>query len=276
MRVGLMGDMHGNAAALLHASAQFRAADIDIIVQVGDLGIWPGAKAREMWVEINGVLARAGQTLLVAPGNHDDYDQIDALRPDADGWLRFTSRVWLAPRGHRTTLGDKSVLWLGGAGSVDRTWRVQREQEALGARRLWWPQEALTAEDVARAIAPGHADIMVCHDAPLGVKSIEETLAAKGPSGFEQADLEYAHESREWLDSVFATVKPSLLVHGHFHFPVDEVVCRDGFEARIFGLDAEHRPGALAVLETDDLSIEPLSPAIDGGAQARKSPAFLT
>ncbi len=256
MRVALLGDTHGNEAWLTVAIELVAQAGLDTIIQVGDLGIWPGPHAARMWDRIDHWLDLHGQTMLVVPGNHEDYDQIDQLKPHADGWLPFRERILLAPRGHRSELGGRTICWLGGAASPDRGWR--RHRQSGTGQRTWWPQEAITPDDVERTIAGGHAEIMITHDAPHGVPTIEARIA--GPTGFRPEDLEYASDVRQRLTQAVHGVRPKLLVHGHFHFAVDEIVQFDEFSTHIFGLGADGDAASLGVLDLDTLEASFLGP----------------
>src|SRR5680860_409997 len=97
MKVGLLGDMHGTEFWLNRAIDEVTAAGLDTIIQVGDLGVWPGNVAAAKWDRINKRLRLKGITVLCAPGNHEDYDQIEALEPRDDGWLPFRNNILLAP-----------------------------------------------------------------------------------------------------------------------------------------------------------------------------------
>ncbi|WP_062384533.1 metallophosphoesterase family protein [Demequina iriomotensis] len=250
MKVALLGDTHGNEEWIRHALEEFATAGLDTIIQVGDLGVWPGPAAGKMWNKIDELLARNGQTMYVAPGNHEDYDRIDRLEARDDGWLRFRHHILLAPRGHRTELGGRTLVWLGGAASVDRGWR--RYLESMTGQKTWWHQEEITAADVEAAAAGGHADIMVAHEAPHGVPSIERQIAGN-PGGFAREDLMYAHYVRRAFTDAFEAVRPGLLLHGHYHLPVDELVEFDGFRTRVFGLSLDGDPLSLGVLDLDTL-----------------------
>ena len=257
MKVGLLGDTHGNEAWIRHALDEFATAGLDTIIQVGDLGVWPGARSAKMWNSIDELLARNGQTMYVAPGNHEDYDRIDRLKARKDGWLRFRHRILLAPRGHRTEMRGRNFVWLGGAASVDRGWR--RYLQFMTGEVSWWHQEEITFADVETTRAGGHADVMVAHDAPHGVPSIERQLAGN-PGGFAREDLLYAYATRSRFTEAFEAVRPSLLLHGHYHIPVDERVDFDGFSTHVFGLSLDGDPLSLGVLD-----LETLEPTFLGG-----------
>ncbi|WP_062384522.1 metallophosphoesterase family protein [Demequina iriomotensis] len=258
MKVGLLGDIHGNARWARHAIEVFGARGIATVVQVGDLGVAHGGTEIEKWDRANKLLRVHGMTMLVAPGNHEDYDHIDALEPRADGWIPFRDRILLAPRGHRSELGGRSVVWLGGAGSVDRHARRQRG-EWQGRRKLWWEQEAISDADIERAVAGGHAEIMVTHEAPAPVPSIERALGGRTP--FKAHDREYAAHVRAALTRAVDAIRPAVLVHGHHHR-----IVRDGWRhpdgggaTRVFGLAAEYSHGGLGVLDTATLEVEHLA-----------------
>ncbi|WP_062312765.1 metallophosphoesterase family protein [Demequina rhizosphaerae] len=250
MKVGLLGDTHGNEAWIRHALDEFAKAGLDTIIQVGDLGVWSGPFAGKMWNRIDELLASHSQTMFVAPGNHEDYDRIDRLKSRDDGWLRFRHRILLAPRGHRTELGGRTFVWLGGAGSVDRSWR--RYLESRTGQKTWWHQEEITFADVDATAAGGHAEVMVAHDAPHGVPSIERQLAGN-PHDFYRDDLHYAYQVRSRFTEAFEAVNPRLLLHGHYHFAVDELVEFDGFRSHVFGLSLDGDPLSLGVLDLDTL-----------------------
>lgn len=265
-KVGLLGDVHGNRNWLLRALGVFARSGVDTLVQVGDLGVWPNGNDKRTFDLAERDLAKAGITMVVAPGNHEDYDQIEALTPRSDGWLEYRPHILLAPRGLRTTLGGRSVLWLGGAGSVDRSWRLREEErENAKSRRygsskrlkLWWEQEALTDADVERSIAAGPVDLMVCHDAPAPVDGIARLTTRDT----DQEDLDFANESTRRLRQVVDAVQPKLLVHGHHHIRVESTYG----STLIRGLGTDGATDALALLDLETWDVT----YWDGGPRVR-------
>lgn len=220
MRIGLLGDTHGSHPWIKHAAREFHARDITTVVQVGDLGVSHNARELRHWDRTNHYLRKHDITMLVAPGNHEDYDHIDSLGVGDDGWLHFRSNILLAPRGLRTTIDGRSFVWLGGAGSVDRTLRLEWENNA-DAPRYWWPQEAITDADVAHTAAGGHADVIVAHEAPTRVQAIASRT--RGTGGFSRDDIEYTNQVRAKYMEAFMAVEPALALHGHYHFGICQV-----------------------------------------------------
>lgn len=261
MKIGLLGDMHGTEFWLNRAIDEFVKQGLDTVVQVGDLGVWPGHIATAVWDRVNKRLRVAGITILCAPGNHEDYDQIEALEPREDGWLPFREHILLAPRGHRTVMGGRTFVWLGGAGSVDRKQRLiadsafNRQREHYGSsqrRKTWWEQEAITDADVARTVAGGHADVIVAHEAPARVQTITSRLRGN-PGGFSKHDIEYAHEVRAKYMEAFMVVEPTVALHGHYHFAVSESVDYGSFTTHVFGLANDGQPYSTGVLDLETL-----------------------
>lgn len=260
-QIGLLGDVHGNHAWIKFAARQFHTLGITTVIQVGDLGVSSDRGESNRWDRTDRYLRTYGITLLVAPGNHENYDYIEAMHQREDGWFQYRSNILLAPRGLRTEMRGRTFVWLGGAGSVDRT---RREEDRMsGARRSWWPQEAITRDDVATTVAGGHANIMISHDAPVGVPEIDDRLPATEHL-WNSDDLEYAHACRERFTKAVAGVQPDLLVHGHYHFGVrgEWVHPETGHVTATVGLgmDGDDQHG-LGVLETDSL-VARRSPAV--------------
>lgn len=245
-KIGLLGDTHGATPWVINMVLPKMADEgITSIIQVGDFGVWPGDSGARFAKAVCLKLGQYGQIMYVAPGNHEDYGQINAIPVEDDGWQHFRPNILLAPRGLRTEFGDKSFVFLGGAPSVDRAYRTH-----YGARKSWWAQEMITQADVDRTVAGGYADVMICHDAPFGVSYIDRAISGN-PFGFVEEDLKYADEGRKIMTEAFLGVKPHTFVHGHYHVPGSEYLG----ETHMVGLDCEHRNGSVGFLDTDTMDV---------------------
>lgn len=190
-------------------------------------------------------------TLYLTPGNHEDYGQLAALTADGPSGLPWlTDNIAILPRGHRWVMGGRTFVSLGGAPSLDYQSRIEGKD--------WWPAEAVTADDVRRVISGGHADVMLTHDAPLPGTPAVERIIARNPMGWTNRARAYAATGRELMTPAFATVQPTLLVHGHFHGRDEAVVTFPGsaIQCQVLSLNTAGKPGNLAVL---DLTTDPLS-----------------
>lgn len=198
------GDWHGVIAFAIQVLKQAHADGITHILHVGDFGIWPGQDGVKFLRALNRQLTVYGQTLWVADGNHDDHDQLDALPIDpVTGVRRLAGRIFHLPRGFRWTWAGRTWMALGGATSLDRRRRIPG--------RSWWPQEEITEQDAAAALAGGFVDVMLTHDCPAGVP------IPGLHSGWDPHELLRAQAHRQLLAQVVHAVRPQLLIHGHFH-----------------------------------------------------------
>lgn len=199
------------------------------LVHLGDFGVWPGSAGRHYLDAVDTALQRVDGRLWFVDGNHEDHGRLTRMA-NAGGhrhrhWVR--DGIWWLPRGFRWTWHDRTWLALGGATSVDRPSRTPGVD--------WWPEEALTLADCERA-ATGPAEVMVCHDAPASVP----IDLPRPPSWWEMGSAE---KHRELLQSVVDEVRPSWLMHGHYHVVHDTTVTMGHGEVQVTGLAAE---GALA------------------------------
>lgn len=158
-RVAVLGDVHRNVGwmRMLAKALPHLTSDVRTILQLGDWWMPPG--------EIDEAFADTNVSgIYVTHGNHEPWDKISPLLDKHPGAaVRVSEIVWLLPRPARLSIGGRSVLSLGGASSVDRESRI----EGL----TWWPDEAITDEHVAAAIAGGAADLMLTHESPAGTRA---------------------------------------------------------------------------------------------------------
>lgn len=106
-RVLMLGDSHGSISMVTAAIEQAAAADANIVVSVGDFGIWPERRGREFLDAVEAAAERRSIPVIVVPGNHDDWNQVDACPTDDDGFKRLRPHVWVADRGQHWVLGAR-------------------------------------------------------------------------------------------------------------------------------------------------------------------------
>jgi len=257
MRVGLIGDVHGSAGWLGGRLLSLGTRGYSIAVQLGDLGIWPGLNGRRFLDSVEKVCSRAGLTLVVVPGNHDDWGQIADMKL-ADrglelgevGWFR--EHVAVLPRGHRWSWSDRSFCAVSGAPSLDR----QRRTEGVD----WWPGEAITNADVDRIVADGPADALLSHDAPGLPYMVPTTteIVLTNPMGWDPGALAYAAEGRSRMSQIFEAVQPRVAVHGHYHVHGRADVQIPGVDhvTTVLALAADGSSHAEATLDIGSLTVD--------------------
>jgi hypothetical protein len=240
--VVVCGDWHGNIGWLrmLTRALPNLADDVKTVFQLGDWWMDP--------LETDALFAEAGiERVFVTLGNHEPWDQISPLLDAYPGAaVRVSDITWILPRPARLIIGGRTVLSLGGAASVDKIWRT----EGLD----WWPDEAITDEHVAAAVAGGPADVMLTHESPADtpVRAVRELLRTN-PRRFPAEALEESAQSRARVSKVWDTVRPELLLHGHLHTPGGGTTS-DG--RRVVSLGRDVQEDNLALLDMRTLTLE--------------------
>ncbi|WP_101845311.1 metallophosphoesterase [Zhihengliuella sp. ISTPL4] len=254
-RVAVCGDWHGNIgwARTIARVLPYLASDVTTLLHLGDWWM-PEAEIDEVFAETD------IDRILVTLGNHEPWDQIGPLLDEHPGQaVRVSKLTWFLPRPARLTIGGRRVLSLGGAASVDRQSRI----EGL----TWWPDEAITDDHVAAAIAGGPADLMLTHEGPAGtpVRPVREILRTN-PHRFPAAALEASAASRARVAEVWNAVRPELLAHGHMHVPGGG---RTDDGRRIASLGRDGQEGNLGILDMATLKMATPSLAIIRGMTER-------
>lgn len=260
--VAVAGDWHGDAEAAIDVLETLEAQGVDLLLHLGDFGFWPGVDGRDYLDEVNAAAERLGIEIWVTPGNHEWWSQLRAAwdgQPqcrDLDGNelpLPLRRQILMLPRGWRFTLNTPqgravSFVSFGGAPSIDFTERRRGTS--------WWPEEAITAADVAWVAAGGYADVMLTHDspgAPWATEAVIETVASTG--GWTRAGLNYAREGTELMTVAFRAVAPRWLFHGHFHVAdrINVHLPRVDYSTWIVSLNCERMPGNVLILDLDEM-----------------------
>ena len=266
-RLALAGDWHGAGewgATVVEAVA---AAGLDTLHHVGDFGIWPGRFGEEYLATVEAACAAHGVTLWITPGNHEDWDRLDALfaaTPDAPSAV--SPHISVLPPAFRWEFGGRRFLSLGGAPTLSF------ERRTVGVD--WWPSEELTEADVEKAIAGGATEVMIGHDGPEGGTDAAAQMIASNPFGFSARAQAYADVGRERFTRAFLGVRPRFLAHGHYHAygMNDRMFGAEGsgdgeagasgsagsWPSRILTLDREKRIGNAVVLDLADYTVRAL------------------
>ncbi|HEU5223026.1 MAG TPA: metallophosphoesterase [Candidatus Lumbricidophila sp.] len=247
-RVFVAGDWHSNSTWAEHMLQTMVSHDSSIrtVLHLGDF--WP---TEQFLQTIDRTAARSNiDRVLFIPGNHEPWPQLMQIEEDlVPGEVaRISEAVWFLPRPFRFSVGGQRVLALGGAASVDAPWRTPGID--------WWPEERITDKHVEVAISGGQADIMLTHDSPVSaVPAVQKILANKSSwVRFKENALSAAQ--RERVETVWQTVQPKLLMHGHMHV-YDERHFSDG--RRVLALAPDGATGNAVVLNLEDLSTELIS-----------------
>jgi len=254
MKLLLAGDWHGNTSAGYRAVAHATKHDCQTIVQLGDFGYWEHTSEGQKYLwKLEKILVRENINLFFVDGNHDNHPLLWAMYPPGkDGFCKVRENLFYAPRGHRWEWDGVSFMALGGAYSIDKEWRLERERKVKKPRTSWWPTEMIRPEDVEAASLNGRVDVVFSHDCPAGVEI----------PGIHAADKHIFPDSmvnRERLREAVRAVRPRLICHGHYHvrdrnhldLPYGDSGDLVWHRVQIEGLDFETNPGAIQVLDLD-------------------------
>lgn len=255
------GDIHGDAGHARLLAQEAVRQGVDGIVQLGDFGFWEhhpdGAKFLDHCARL---AEKTGKPWWWVDGNHEAHTTLrQRYGPGGprhevtpEGFWTIRPGVFYIPRGNRWVWNDVRLMGLGGAYSVDKPWRLaylqariteadEKNRYRIGAGKperdvaaevatfqCWWPEEELTDDDVATALAdPEPIDILLTHDKPL----------ASSPR-WNRKRLPECEPNQRRIQTVVNTLHPRLLLHGHLHYRYTDVVrCGDGdLHTRVEGL----------------------------------------
>jgi hypothetical protein len=247
--VVVAGDWHANpdwVGRAIPAIAK-QSHDIRTVLHLGDFGIWTGARGRKYLDSVDYWSARSGiERVLITPGNHEDWDFLDANFAAAPGEpIRLSPTVEVLPRSFRFTLGGRSFMSFGGASSIDYSFRT--------AGFNWFLTETPSDEDVARAIAGGPVEVLLTHETINGGTAASERQVNANPMGWSAEAQQYSAESREKVTAVWRAIQPRVLLHGHMHVQ-DERDFDDG--RRVYSLGCDNQRGNIGVLNLGTLGWE--------------------
>lgn len=245
--LAIFGDWHGDAGWALTSVRSAAREGVRTAIHVGDFGLdWPGAKRGRYEAKLNKYLVDLGVTLIVSGGNHDNWDTLEKLEVEADGLATVRSNIKVLPRGGRTVLDGLVVGALGGAFSVDFQYRTEGKD--------WWSNEEPTQEEAEKLEAGGPVDILITHDAPLGVP-------VKGDFELSPDVAERANRTRVLLRQVVDSLGVPHVFCGHWHQRrIHELPHPDGRITRVDVLNMEHSElgnGVLVWSGDAPLRIEP-------------------
>lgn len=208
-KIMLAGDWHGQNYAAKDALLLAKKENVDLIIQLGDFGLWSGFKGDQYLKYVTLKAAELDIKVLWLDGNHEDFTKLYAKPLDPYTALRHYSDYLIhLPRNTRWQWSGINFHALGGGTSLDRSNRT----EGIN----WWPQEAITQAQAYQAINLGQTDILLLHDCPEGVTipTIDRLSSLKY---WPEPALRDAWAHRELLQEICKTLLPKKIYHGHFH-----------------------------------------------------------
>lgn len=227
MKIGFLGDTHGNWGHYqrLIGMLSREEIEVDAIIQVGDFGFWEHRSHGVDFLDrMNTIIGNSDIPFYWIDGNHENFEYLyrDYVQGDYDDFIAIRSNINYIPRGMTWEWDAVRFMGFGGAYSIDKSTRTNFVS--------WWAEEVASDEEVAHAVSKGEVDVLITHD----VANLSPILAIAGlkmiPATF---------RSREQLDKVVASAKPSTIVHGHYHHAYRAQARMDWGDVDIIGLDCD-------------------------------------
>ena len=219
MNVTFIGDIHARYDGIDQA---IQTENSDVVVQCGDFGIWPDEQ-KLVRISNNDI------PVYFCRGNHEYHDLLDTypqfsvsnlknsdriIRPYLkekrelssrkikkllDTNFKFADNIYLCDNGSILNLNGKNILFVGGAESTDKSFRIMGKS--------WWPQELLRNDEIDHILNITETiDIVVSHTPPTFVikKMFYGILLVNDPVA-------------KFLEIVYEQFKPKLWFSGHLH-----------------------------------------------------------
>jgi Icc-related predicted phosphoesterase len=255
VRILIVGDTHGKAQWLReYIYPVALTVGADAIVQLGDFGAWEHHPAGVSFMdEVNDLSQDTEIPMYWVRGNHDNIAHtLENYQSDSRGFVVCREFVFHIPDGHRWQWGGVSFRAFGGAYSVDKAWRVQREQEqylhelreAQGLAKktgahvvvqshvgtLWFPEEEMSDSRMSELLDADErpVDVILSHDKPYSAKP-----------GWNRKDLPGCIPNQLRLERALRRLKPAYWLHGHLHHYYRDGVFGEDFSTFIVGLDPD-------------------------------------
>jgi hypothetical protein len=246
-KVLIAGDWHQSRAwmrSVFLSAIESDAEGIRTILHCGDFGIGGRPRDREWLDSVDYFARQSGIRILVTPGNHEDWNVIDAAFEAIPGKpFPISESVLLLPRGFRFNIAGRSFMGFGGAASIDYAQRMTGYDHFLS--------EVATDAEVESAAASGPVDVLLLHEAINGGTRAVQQALAMNPMGWPAEALEYSASSRAKVTRVWEATTPKLTFHGHMHNP-DEITLPNG--QRVYSLGCDNQVGNLGELNLENLS----------------------
>ena len=208
MKTLIVGDVHGEFGRL---NILINKEKPDIILQCGDFGwfpkdhgsFWIGSTGkRHIWDQY--CLKNSNTKIYWCDGNHEDHEDLEIRRNGGDS-KEVMSNVFYQPRRSYITLPDgKTVLFMGGAYSVDNKFRT--------AGRDWFPHlESISRQDVEN-LPDIKVDIVISHSCPRSFHTRITNMC--DPYWYEMGKRDGTPDA---LQIVLDKYRPEQWFFGHFH-----------------------------------------------------------
>ena len=217
-RLWIRGDTHGDFSWLPAFCEENQTTYYDAIIITGDHGFLYYGSGNWREENIKKAAAKCPITIICLRGNHDDrpknrkYDMVfsdlerDPIVPGGYYWEPDYPHIWYVADGSVITMNGKRFLFIGGAASVDKEWRLLRGW-------TYFKDEELTREEflnILDKIDHRHFDYVITHTCPEAWMPTDLFM-----KGVDQSKI--SRQTEEMLSNVCEIINFDEWWFGHFH-----------------------------------------------------------
>jgi Icc-related predicted phosphoesterase len=189
MKIIVMGDIHGKFELLNEFISKEQP---NIILQAGDNAYYWGKDNTER-------IKPQNTKIYMIPGNHENWDMFEErIGRHGKDPIEIEKNIFMCPIGSTLEINNQIILFIGGADSVDKSYRLPKIS--------WWEQEILTFKDyeyIEQNVKK--ADIVISHTCP--------TYFNVGMHYYDKLN----DPSRRILNLVCQKYEPKIWMFGHWH-----------------------------------------------------------
>lgn len=201
----IVGDIHGEFRELVWTITQKGLENTAFII-AGDfgLGFYKRGYYNGIYERIKNNLSKNRNCILGVRGNHDNPEYFN---PESKEFFLDYPEFKALPDYTRLYWGEREILVIGGATSIDKDWRIK--EETKNGRKIWWENER-PVQDLSKVNFK--EDIIISHESPL---CLDPVLIRDN-----EVDLEIYHnilEDRKYLDRILKETRPNNYYFGHYH-----------------------------------------------------------
>lgn len=219
----LLGDIHGIAYSLDKAINDARKKGATALIQLGDFQLYLSNPSARLFYE---VVKKSPIPVYFIDGNHDDcthwkqYNSVTRIWDDAN--------LWYVPRGTVMDIDGHTIAFMGGAGSIDKQFRLQHGY-------TWDENENISPNDVSRIIENANGkqiDMLLTHCPPNSVVNKHFDPVNKLLFG---VGLDWHDPNQDVIEDIWSRFGHPMLYCGHMHrsvhgqtyriLNIDELVC---------------------------------------------------
>jgi predicted phosphodiesterase len=244
MRILYLGDIHGKFYLIENYIEIYDIKDAHII-QVGDFGVGFTTmdKDKKNLSDLNQTLIKNNVIVWAIRGNHD-------FKPYFDNDPFGLSNIHLVKDYTVLNLEGKNILCIGGAVSVDRSYRktsnqlkgIYDECDRADGFHTWWPDEIFFL-DMKNISEMRDINVVVTHTCPdycppnniFEFNSFVEGIIRETGDTNLKVDLLY---ERNQLTNAFSILKMNNNIDNHYygHFHMSDIVNINGTKHRLLGV----------------------------------------